>query len=317
MKLLNGYNQKSYEMKWFKNREWLSNLDIDHILNFVSEAKANFYHGGTYAKDFQSVVNGTCLSDKCNLDMLPNEDDGVQYVSFVLNTDVSSGGGIHWFCVFVDLLRKEIYIFDPASTKTNYENRHVDKLLENISTHYDTDFAIFKNKVQKQPPNSGECGIYVVYFILKMIEFSEKYPFQKKCIHDKTKKMWKNKSQIWEEDEKEGSEYFPWFNPLAQTLHQQKCKNTLYCGRPFDIFSTKACYPDITKFNEYMADYIRQTLFCITDNDTCLLPNEKSEYTECKFMDVSNKNDATINQTNYGGRAIKANKLKNVVFKKR
>lgn len=317
MKLLNGYKRQSHDMKWFTNREWLSNLDIDHVLNYVSDKNKNYFHAGTYAKDFQSIVNGKCISDKCDLQMLPNMDDGVQYISFVLNTDVSSGPGIHWFCIFVDLLRGEVYVYDPASAKGNFENKYVDKLLNNISKKFSIDStAIFKNRVQKQPANSGECGIYVLYFILKMIEYSKMYPIDTECNNTKTQKMWKNKNQKWENEEKEGSEYFPWFNPIARTLHKKKNDHTVYCGRPFDIFSTSSCFPDISKFNQHMADYIRQSIFCIEDQGVCMEPNENSQYAECSFMDVSSKDMVHFTHKNFGGRYINAEKLnKNVFFK--
>tara|TARA_B110000483_G_scaffold80470_1_gene100101 strand:+ start:1410 stop:2345 length:936 start_codon:yes stop_codon:yes gene_type:complete len=309
MEFLSGYEKQPHDMNWFHSREWLSNIEIDHILHFVSRKKQNFFHAGTYAQDFQSIIQGKCNSDKCNLENLPGHAEGVNYISFVLNTDKTSGPGVHWFCVFIDLSRNDIYVYDPASIDRNYNSKNVNRLVTNLNSHYNTKFTVSNNLIQKQPLNSGECGIYVVYFILKMIEFSELYPLHSECNAEITKKMWKNKAHDWDCIERQDSEYFPWYNPIEVSLHQRKKHNTIFCGKPFDIFSTRTCFPDINKLNEYMANYIRKTLFCINENGTCILPNEDLEYNECSFMDMKSP---TPNKTKHGGKPGRFHKFQSI-----
>lgn len=288
---LKGYNRLEKSEDWFTSKEWLSNLDIDDILDFVSKKHSEFYHVGTFAKDFQEVKGGKCVnSDHCDLSILPTRDN-LKYLSVVLNTDVSTGVGIHWYCLFVDLIRMKIYVYDPAANTQHVENRYVQRLINKIRNKYETNRStmnVVYNLHQKQPGNSGECGLYVTYFILKMIEFSEKYPFENTCkYHANTRKLWHGNNNSWYETENVNSVYKPWLDTVSGKLHETKVNgDVIFCGEPFFIFASNTCLTDIQELNEYMATYIRTVLFCIKNkNGTCKYMKEPFDiYQTCPVV---------------------------------
>lgn len=288
--LLSGYNRLKKSKEWYDSGEWLSNIDIDHILDHVATTYPRFHHAGTYATDFQDERNNKCLhSDMCSLHKLPDIQK-TSYISFVINTDFSSGGGIHWFCLFVDLIRMKIYVYDPSANPKHVKNTYIERLIAKIKNKYESSNRKMKtvyNLHQKQPASSGECGLYVTYFILKMIEFSEKFPFNNQCnAFPNTNKLW-NHNDSWTETEKPDHVYKPWLDKRSGTLHgtKQNDSNIIFCGEPFFIFASNSCLPDMDELNKYMAEYIRTVLFCIQNEEgECMKKEYKDIYGSCSFI---------------------------------
>lgn len=83
----------------------LSNFNIDLVLDQLSEKHKNFLHIPFQMRDFERV--GTELA---RIDLADQFRKGIQTFAVVLNTDWSSGRGIHWYCIFGEKKNNKIQL---------------------------------------------------------------------------------------------------------------------------------------------------------------------------------------------------------------
>ena len=79
------------------NYALLSNFNIDGVLDDLTKRfpERKFYHIPFQMRDFEKVG-----SELAEVDLFDLFESGTKTFGVVLNTDWSSGGGIHWFCIF-------------------------------------------------------------------------------------------------------------------------------------------------------------------------------------------------------------------------
>ena len=91
----------------------------------------------------------------------------------VLNTDFSSGGGIHWICIFIDnrTTPKTVELFDSTGTRIDKEFVILQATLQvKLSKYTNKEYVIKQiNDIEHQTEDS-ECGVYCLYYICKRIE---------------------------------------------------------------------------------------------------------------------------------------------------
>lgn len=141
---------------------WLSNIEIDNVLQQFEYNVKNFDYLGSVPIDFANFPN-----KKINkLEIGKNLVNGKTKIGMVFNTDPSTRGGQHWICAFIDLESKEINFFDSYGSNGVYPEE-IGKLFKKIqvdSSKNDLELVIKKNTVRHQYKNS-ECGVYSIKFI--------------------------------------------------------------------------------------------------------------------------------------------------------
>lgn len=148
----------------------LSNFNIDDVLDQFEEkfADRKFLHIPFQMRDFEKV--GTQLA---TIDLAQKFQDGTRCFGVVLNTDYSTGGGIHWFCLFGEHLGKEIVLeyFNSSGKEPLPEiqawlqkNKHyISKTLDiPVRVHYSTGIQ-FQN-------DDHSCGVYCLCYIWLRLE---------------------------------------------------------------------------------------------------------------------------------------------------
>jgi len=165
---------------------WLSNYDIDNIIEQYEYRYNDFKFLGSSPIDFRKKKGNTCVlnifmsdskkakwlkynksSNYCDFNPLAYKDKNI--FGIVFNTDVHTGGGRHWMGLYINLNQKIILFFDSAVT---YKNLHpeIKSFVDNIKQQYKhINFTFKYNTVQHQQSNS-ECGMYSIYFILTMLD---------------------------------------------------------------------------------------------------------------------------------------------------
>lgn len=73
----------------------LSNFNIDDVLDQLQEKFPGFLHIPFQMRDFERVG-----SEMATIDLAAKFRNGTKTFGVVLNTDWSSGKGIHWYCIF-------------------------------------------------------------------------------------------------------------------------------------------------------------------------------------------------------------------------
>jgi hypothetical protein len=83
----------------------LSNFNIDEVLDQLCERFPNFLHIPFQMRDFEKVG-----SELARVDLAKEFRNGKQCFGVVLNTDWSSGLGIHWYCLFGEKKHDKIHL---------------------------------------------------------------------------------------------------------------------------------------------------------------------------------------------------------------
>lgn len=177
------------------NTNLLSNYNIDDTLVRWAREFKDFYPCPFSMIDFKTVVNDFCtinladvISGKASyVDPI----DGVQKGPFktygcVLNTDVSTGRGKHWVCVFVDC-RSNLWTVEYFNSSGNPPHADVREWMEvqrsNLLKIHNNVETITVTNIVHQKSNT-ECGMYVLYYIRSRLDGISYKHFLTKRIED-------------------------------------------------------------------------------------------------------------------------------------
>jgi Ulp1 family protease len=150
-----------------------------------------------------------------NLNITKLYNDGIHRLGIIFNTDVSTGRGLHWISMFIDLKEKKIYFFDSVGKqpdlrivalvdriakwilkkhyKINMNADHPYMRINNKNNIEQTNkLDIRFNTIQHQKENS-ECGVYSMHFILAMLQGITFDKYNSKRISDKEMNMFRYK----------------------------------------------------------------------------------------------------------------------------
>ena len=158
--------------KHYKNK-WLSDYDINRVMQQYEKSHENFTFLGTVPLDFATRQNnGQCISPQmCQLNLAQLHKNGKTKIGVVLNLDYHDEPGSHWVSMFIDIERQFIAFYDSYSSQPNVEiQRFMEKIaMESKAINNGTPFKILSNTYRHQYKNT-ECGMYCIYFITKMLE---------------------------------------------------------------------------------------------------------------------------------------------------
>jgi hypothetical protein len=177
--------------EWKKNpTAWLSSDDITNVLEQYEKAYPNFIYIGPSPSDFYFRENGTCVWEElCKFDVRKLSKN--KKVGIVFNLDEHNGPGTHWVAIFIDVSKKNMYYFDSTG-----EDIH-----ENIFHFYekvkgqDSGYKLIKNHPVEHQFGNTECGVYVLFFLILMLQsnhfnhFKNKETFSDKSMEKLRKKF--------------------------------------------------------------------------------------------------------------------------------
>lgn len=181
--------------------EWLSNYDIDNVLDQFEKKYPSFYHIYFQMRDF--AKKKLTEAEKKNPEMLKYSlndiefsqkiKEGIATFGCVLNTDFSTGQGEHWFCLFGDF-RKEPY-------QIEYFNSSGDAPLDEVQIWLDKTKHDLEKKTGKRVKliicrtqhqhDSHSCGPYSLYYIVNRLKGVPAETFDKSIGGDKRMMRWR------------------------------------------------------------------------------------------------------------------------------
>lgn len=192
-KLKRFYNSFKPQMpnSWKSNyNEWLSNIDIQKVLEQYSKAYPEFFLHGPTPIDFNLKEGNICKVDKLCKFNLKNHLNNNQYkLGFVFNTDPHNESGEHWISMYVDckginLNEPVIYFFDSTGNKPPKEVEDLINKIINQGKENNINFTYLWNNISHQKGGT-ECGIYTLHFLIYMIEENNFYDYIKNNKSDK------------------------------------------------------------------------------------------------------------------------------------
>lgn len=163
------------------NTNLLDNFNIDLTLNRWETQYDKFYHIYYQMIDFDIVK-----SELANIDICDVVKRGYNSLGVVLNTDVSTGGGIHWFCLFCDFTASPITL-EYFNSSGNLPRKEVQAWLvranqQLIHNKYDSKIVIASRIVHQE--GDTECGPYSLYYIWSRLNKVPHTVFDKVKISD-------------------------------------------------------------------------------------------------------------------------------------
>jgi hypothetical protein len=171
-----------------KRYEWLSNFDIDQVMEQYEKYYKDFLYLDTAPIDFAMLKGKYNIADldKAKLDNMKK--DGINRLGVIFNLDKHTGPGTHWVALYINLAKKQIYFFDSYGIKPEKEIREFMARCANYMTgsnmtggnKYNDKNCLYEkgsvdirwNKTRHQRGGS-ECGVYSISFILRLLNGQE------------------------------------------------------------------------------------------------------------------------------------------------
>lgn len=155
----------------------LDNFNIDNVLEMWAKKFDGFYHMYYQMIDFED-----CSTELANVDLLELKKKGYKSLGVVLNTDVHTGRGIHWFCLFCNLTSNPMTVeFFNSSGQSPRPEMHA--WFIKIKRIMPVKIIIVSN-IKHQKDTESECGPYSLYYIWSRLNGIPHKVFNEKRIKD-------------------------------------------------------------------------------------------------------------------------------------
>jgi len=159
--------------EWKQNpNAWLSNFDLTDVLKQYEVKYPNFKCIDPATIDFDyKLNNNTCVSNElCKFSVKQYIDKGITKIGIVFNSDKHTGGGLHWFSLFIDIEHEFMFFFDSNGEEVPDE---IMTLVKRIQAEWQQLFGktidFHQNHPKSHQRTNTECGMYSLFFIITML----------------------------------------------------------------------------------------------------------------------------------------------------
>lgn len=191
--------------KSFDGNYWMNNTDIDSIQYQLQILFPGYYYSNIHMIDLvmynpsneHLMQNGhriKCIKDINFIDELKKVKNTLTYnkelknYGIVVNTDSSSGGGVHWFSIFINFQSTPITIEYFNSSGYDIKNIKFKKYFIDLADEITREFrkAVFVKvtNIQHQGEKTANCGSYSLYFLYSRLSGTSYEHFAKNKILD-------------------------------------------------------------------------------------------------------------------------------------
>lgn len=146
----------------------LSNFNIDDVLDQMEKRFKGFFHIPFQMRDFETVG-----SELANVDLAAKFKSGYTSFGVVLNTDYSSGRGIHWYCLFGEKLPNKIVLeyFNSSGREPLAETQAwLQKTKHYLAKELKMPVEIKYSTGIKFQSDEHSCGVYCLMYIWLRLE---------------------------------------------------------------------------------------------------------------------------------------------------
>lgn len=171
---------------WNKDPDqWLDSTNIEAVMKQYEEANPKFEFLGPFPIDFAHPDpyakggNQCLIEEMCELNLTNFFNHGKQYIGIIYNLDPHYKGGSHWVANFVDIPGHKTYYFDSYGMEPP---KPVQTFMKWLTTQ-DPKMKLFYNSRRFQFQGS-ECGMYSLYFIIRMLSGDAFRPFTRVAPRD-------------------------------------------------------------------------------------------------------------------------------------
>jgi hypothetical protein len=186
--LAKEYLRPQQPVKWKEDPDmWLDSLNIESVMKQYEEAFPSFEFMGPFPIDFAAPdpyatdkTGKKCLIPEiCGLRVEQALRQGTKSVGIIYNLDPHFKDGSHWVANFIDIPNHKCYYFDSYG----YEPpKQIATFMKWLTTQ-DPKMKLMYNARVFQHLGS-ECGMYSIYFIIRMLAGDEFRPFCRRQPRD-------------------------------------------------------------------------------------------------------------------------------------
>ena len=170
--ILRNYFRPKMPEEWKGDPDmWLDSLNIADVMKQYEEAYPHFKFFGTNPIDFAAPDPNVrdkmqCVQEEiCNLRLDNLKAQGKTSLGFVYNLDPHDKGGSHWIASYTDIPGHKSYYIDSYGMKPPPQ---IARFLRSL-TLQDPLMKLFYSERRLQYSDS-ECGMYCIYFLIRMLE---------------------------------------------------------------------------------------------------------------------------------------------------
>jgi len=195
--LLQAFFRPKMPEAWKKDPDlWLNSDDIANVMKQYEAAYKEFkflgvvpidfsapnpYRSGTESGSESGSKNQQCMNQQfCTVNLKEERAAGRNLLGAVFNLDPHYKGGSHWVALAIDLRRNCVYYFDSYGMAPPKQVVHYMRYL----TIQNPELRLERNGRRFQYSKS-ECGMYSMYFLIRMIAGENFKKFCKTPIADK------------------------------------------------------------------------------------------------------------------------------------
>ena len=174
--LRKSFAPKSPEEWKKKPNEWLSSVDILDVMKQYENAYKCFEFMGPSPIDFDTKMHGSeCVwPELCNFSLKEQLASGKTKIGIIFNTDTHDKDGEHWLSMFINIKKKDIFVFDSAGDMPDKEIQVlIDRIVKQgkeLTSPGPIIFNVDYNHPVEHQLGSSACGMYSLYFIVHMLE---------------------------------------------------------------------------------------------------------------------------------------------------
>jgi hypothetical protein len=176
--------------KSFDGNYWMNNTDIDSIQYQFQTLFKGYYYSNIHMIDMIMFdPNNAHMMENCDkikaireinfVNELKGVNNQLTYngelknYGIVINTDLSSGGGVHWFSIFIDFQSTPITIEYFNSSGYDIKNINFKKYLINLADEITREVRkcvfVKVTDIQHQRNNTANCGGFSLFYIFRRL----------------------------------------------------------------------------------------------------------------------------------------------------
>lgn len=177
-------NKRRFKPKGpYNTKEWLTNTNIDEFLDQLAIKYPGFLHVPFQMIDFAKTGGPDSLS---NVNIVQKIREGIKWFGVVINTDVSSGPGKHWFALFGNFSKKP-YRLSYFNSSGQYPMTQISRWLEDTrnkiikETGVETEVVLHTKPLQQ---NTYSCGDWSMAYLKFMLDGGTDEEFKRRNFTD-------------------------------------------------------------------------------------------------------------------------------------
>ena len=184
--IIKQYLRPMYPLAWRHDSDkWLDSNDIERVMNQYEEAFPNFDFMGPFPIDFAAPnpnMPKKCLMDEiCEYRVQTAAQNKKDMLGVIYNLDPHYKSGSHWVATFVDLKKNRCMYFDSYGFKPPKQILTFMSWVSNQDKTRKLPLMYSSRRIQYK---NTECGVYCLYFIIRMLMGDEFVDFTRGTPND-------------------------------------------------------------------------------------------------------------------------------------